>query len=414
MGIAISDPRPSSCPPRVKMTRGARIAAGRPGPRIATPRRRRSRSRANAEPETAATIAQLRYVRDTEPGVRRQRAGRRFRYLRPDGRPIRDLDTLRRMKALAIPPAWTDVWICADPDGHLQAVGRDAKCRKQYRYHPRWREVRDATKYLRLVAFGRALPSIRAHVEHALRAPGLSRPRVLATVLRLLEMTHIRVGNEEYARKNGSFGLTTLRSRHVRVNGGTVQFEFRGKGGKHHHVGVVDRRLARIVQRCQELPGYELFQYVDESGSRQSISSSDVNQYLRQITGQDFTAKDFRTWAGTVAAARELCRQAADGRSVSKRTITAAIATVAERLGNTPAICRRCYVHPGIIGAFTRGDLVRAFALRAGRSASNSPGLSHDEAALLRLLQRAEVSVDVHTERAPVVAGRRARKAGAA
>jgi DNA topoisomerase-1 len=344
------------------------------------------------DPEASAAVAQLRYVRDAEPGIRRQRSRHAFRYTLPDGRPVRDLDTLRRIKRLAIPPAGTDVWICTRPEGHLQAVGRDAKGRKQYRYHPRWREVRDETKYLRMVAFGRALPQIRAQVARDMAVPGLPRDKVLATVVRLLEATCIRVGNEEYARKNRSFGLTTLRSQHVKVHGSTLRFEFRGKGGKQHEVGVADRRLARIVAECRELPGYELFQYVDDDGARQTIDSSDVNDYVRRVSGQDFTAKDFRTWSGTVSAARELSTRAAEGERATKRTFAEAIATVAGQLGNTPTICRRCYVHPAVIDAFTRGQLAEQLGPpRRGRGSDGS-GLPREEAAVLRLLEVAETA----------------------
>jgi DNA topoisomerase-1 len=296
-----------------------------------------------------------------------------------DGRPVRELETLRRIKRLAIPPAWVEVWICPDPHGHLQAVGRDAKGRKQYRYHPRWREVRDATKYARMVAFGRALPALRRRVARDLSLPGLPRDKVLATVVRLLEATRIRVGNEEYARKNRSYGLTTLRSQHVKIDGTTLRFEFRGKGGKRHAVGVADRRLAHVVRRCQELPGYELFQYIDGDGRRQTIDSAHVNDYLRSVSGQDFTAKDFRTWQGTVQAARELDK-AASARP-TKRAVAQAIASVAEQLGNTPAICRRCYVHPAVLEAYLSG------ALRG--TAGGARGLGPDELRVLGILERA-------------------------
>ena len=251
-------------------------------------------------PEESAQAAGVRYVSDTQPGIRRQRAGRGFCYHGLDGRPIRDPAVLRRMKALAIPPAWTDVWICPRPDGHLQATGRDARGRKQYRYHPRWRAVRDATKYDRMIAFGEVLPQLRGRLEQDMALPGLPRAKVLATVVRLLETTLIRIGNLEYARANSSFGLTTLRDRHVKIAGATLQFHNRGKSGIYHTVRLHDRRLATIVKRCQDLPGYELFQYIDAAGERQTVDSADVNAYLQQLTGQDFTAKDVRTWAGTV------------------------------------------------------------------------------------------------------------------
>jgi DNA topoisomerase-1 len=353
--------------------------------RIVRPARPRARvPRVPTDPVESAALAQLRYVSDAGPGIRRRRASRGFRYVGDDGKPIRDLDTLRRIKRLAIPPAWVDVWICPDPRGHLQAVGRDAKGRKQYRYHPRWREVRDATKYARMIAFGRGLPALRRRVARDLALPGLPRDKVLATVVRLLEATRIRVGNEEYARKNRSYGLTTLRSQHVKVDGATLRFEFRGKGGKRHAVGVADRRLARVVRRCQDLPGYELFQYIDDDGSRQAIDSADVNEYLRGISGQDFTAKDFRTWEGTVQAAREL--QKCAGSRPTKRAVAQAIASVAEQLGNTPAICRRCYVHPAVLEAYLSGapDPV-------GRASGRRRGLAADETRVLAILERAEM-----------------------
>ena len=257
-------------------------------------------------PCATAEEASLRYVSDDTPGLRRVRVGRGFRYVAADGSPVRDFAIRRRIRALAIPPAWTDVWICAAPGGHIQAVGRDAKGRKQYRYHARWRETRDATKYARLALFAERLPAIRRRVDEDLGRPGLPREKILAAVVRLLELSLIRVGNDEYAAENGSFGLTTLRDRHVTVLGSSLRFEFRGKGGKPHVVDVADRRLARIVRQCQELPGHELFQYVDEDGQRHAIGSADVNAYLREIAGEEFTAKDFRTWAGTVLAASAL------------------------------------------------------------------------------------------------------------
>jgi DNA topoisomerase-1 len=334
-----------------------------------------------ADAPAAAEAASLRYVSDTAPGIRRLRVGRgRFRYVAPDGSPVRDFGTRRRIRALAIPPAWTDVWICPLPEGHIQAVGRDRRGRKQYRYHARWRAIRDATKYARMALFAARLPAIRRQVARDLAAPGLSRDKVLATVVRLLETSLIRVGNTEYAEHNKSFGLTTLRSRHVRVDGATLRFEFRGKGGKRHVVDVADRRLARVVARCQELPGHELFQYVAADGGRHSIGSADVNAYVRRISGEEFTAKDFRTWAGTVLAARALRDEgAAPG---AKRRVARAIEAVAGRLGNTAAVCRKCYVHPGVIQAYLGGTLER-LAARAGR---RPPGLTADEAAILPLL----------------------------
>jgi DNA topoisomerase I len=343
---------------------------------------RRRRLSIHVDPVEAAGAAQLRYVSDDKPGLRRARHGAGFRYIGPDGAPIRDLITLRRIRKLAIPPAWTDVWICSIPHGHIQAVGRDARGRKQYRYHSRWREVRDQTKYARLLDFAKVLPKIREHVEQDLARPGLPREKVLAAVVRLLETTLIRVGNEEYARHNRSYGLTTLRSQHVIVEGTRLRFEFRGKGGKHHAVGISDRRLARVVRQCQELPGHELFQYLDEEGNRQSIDSADVNAYLREIGGDDFTAKDFRTWGGTVLAAFALAAEAASGEN-GKRQLAEAIREVARRLGNTVAICRKCYIHPEVIAAHTEQALATALA----REVARDDRLSSEEFAVLRLLE---------------------------
>jgi DNA topoisomerase-1 len=299
----------------------------------------------------------LLHVSDSGPGIRR-RTGKRFGYVDVEGRAIRDARILGRIKALAIPPAWTDVWICPSPRGHIQATGRDAKGRKQYRYHPRWREVRDETKYGRLRAFGQELPRLRRRVEEDLARPGLPREKVLASVVRLLETTLIRVGNEEYARHNESYGLTTLRDDHVEIVGSEVTFSFRGKSGKEHTVGVRDRKLAAIVKRCRDLPGQDLFQYRDADGRQHVVGSADVNVYLREVMGQEFTAKDFRTWAGTVFAAEELTRCEPAATEVDRRrNVAAAIQAVAERLGNTPAICRRCYVHPVVVESYLDGSL---------------------------------------------------------
>jgi DNA topoisomerase-1 len=358
----------------------------------------------------AAEAAALRYVTDHAPGIQRLRAGRGFRYVAPDGLPVRDLATRRRIRALAIPPAWTAVWICPIPEGHIQAVGRDARNRKQYRYHARWRETRDTSKYARLSLFAERLPAMRRRVGQDLARRGLPRAKVLATVVRLLETSLIRVGNAEYAEENGSYGLTTLRTRHVRVEGAGLRFEFRGKGGKRHVVDVADRRLARVVRQCQELPGHELFQYVDEDGQRRTVGSADVNAYLREISGEDFTAKDFRTWAGTVLAASSLRAEASASESEleAKRTLARAIEGVAARLGNTPAICRKCYVHPAVVEAYSRGTLRRA-APRRGRSRSPAPpGLGPDETATLSLLRGDGVRRPHGTRR-----GARARKRAA-
>ena len=313
------------------------------------------------DPVESAKAAGLRYVSDTKPGIRRKRQGKGFRYVGPDGNPMRDPGIMERIKSLAIPPAWTNVWICSNPDGHLQATGRDARGRKQSRYHPRWREVRDETKYHRMMLFGAALPAIRKRVEQDLALPGLPREKVLAAIVRLLETTFIRVGNQEYAKENGSFGLTTLRNKHVAVKGATVTFDFKGKSGIEHTIDLRDRRLAAIIKRCQDLPGYELFQYIDPDGTRHSVDASDVNDYLRQITNEDFTAKDFRTWAGTVLACamlREL--QPPETQTQAKKNVVEAIKRVASRLGNTPSVCRKCYVHPAVLESYMGGALVQA------------------------------------------------------
>lgn len=297
---------------------------------------------------------------------------------------------LGRIKSLAIPPAWKDVWICPDPAGHLQATGRDDRGRKQHRYHTRWREARDETKYTRMIAFGKALSRIRKKVVRDLSLPGLSRNKVLATVVRLLEVSLIRVGNEEYARDNDSFGLTTMRDRHVDVNGSTIEFHFRGKAGRWHKVDIRDRRLAKIVKRCQDLPGQELFQYLDGEGKRQDVKSTDVNDYLREISGEDFTAKDFRTWAGTVLGAMALREfERFDSKTQAKKNIVQAIENVAERLGNTPAVCRKCYVHPDVIDAYLDGTLIRTLKRRAEEQLATSlRSLNPEEAAVLGLLQQ--------------------------
>jgi DNA topoisomerase-1 len=330
------------------------------------------------------------YVDDTSPGIRRRRSGKGFAFTTPDGQRLKDARELARIKALGIPPAWTDVWICPSPRGHIQATGRDVRGRKQYRYHTRWREVRDETKYHRMIAFALVLPNLRARVDEDLRRPGLPREKVLATVLRLLETTLVRVGNEEYARQNDSFGLTTLRDEHAEIDGSTIRFRFRGKSGKEHEVDVRDRRVARIVQRCQDLPGNELFQYVDEQGQVVKVTSGDVNEYLRSVTGDDFSAKDFRTWAGTVLAARALSELSAfDSAADAKRNVVKAIEEVAKRLGNTRAICKRCYVHPAIIDAYLEGAMIDVLRQRAeAELATELAHLPPEEAAVLGLLQQ--------------------------
>jgi DNA topoisomerase-1 len=312
------------------------------------------------DPSLAAHEAGLRYTSDDRPGFRRRRAGRGFSYLDSEGRAITDERELRRIRRLAIPPAWTEVWVSPDPRGHIQATGRDARRRKQYRYHERWRELRDETKYERMLDFAKALPRIRKRVARDMARPQLTRERVLATIVRLLETSLIRVGNDEYARHNSSYGLTTLREKHVRVVGSRVTFRFRGKSGKEHDVDVRDPRVARVIRRLQDLPGQELFRYVDEDGEVRTLDSSDVNAYLREVSGDDVTAKDFRTWAGTVQATRELhAIGAAESARAAKRNITQAVKAVAARLGNTPAVCRRCYIHPAIVQAYLDGKIER-------------------------------------------------------
>lgn len=338
----------------------------------------------------SAEAAGLRYVSDTMPGIRRKRAGTGFAYTGVDGKPIRDRAELRRIKALAIPPAYTGVWICPSPRGHIQATGRDARGRKQYRYHSKWRDVRDENKFGRMIAFSDALPGIRRRVARDMQLPGLPREKVLATVVRLLERTSIRIGNDEYARSNRSFGLTTLRDQHVEISGSRLRFEFRGKSGKTHAVDVADRRLARIVQRCQAIPGAELFQYLDESGARQTIDSGDVNAYLREISGQDFTAKDFRTWTGTVLAAVAL-QEIGVGESVraTKANIVRAVDRVAQQLNNTRAVCRKYYVHPAIFDVYEAEGLPKALADLADSLGGDNPALSAGEKAIVQLIQRA-------------------------
>jgi DNA topoisomerase-1 len=337
----------------------------------------------------AARAAGLRYVSDARPGISREREGDGFVYRSADGEAIVDGRQLERIRKLAIPPAWTEVWICPFPNGHLQACGRDSRGRKQYRYHARWREVRDEAKYGRMIAFAEALPGIRTQVERDLRLEGLSRRKVVAAVVRLLETTFIRVGNAEYAKQNQSFGLTTLRDRHVEIAGSRLRFSFRGKAGKAHTVDVTDRRLASIVKRCQEVPGYELFQYFDEQGERQAIDSADVNEYLREASGQDFTAKDFRTWAGTVLAALALQEfEAFDSQAQAKKNIVRAVEGVAKQLGNTPTVCRKSYVHPAVIDAYQEGLTLKTLQRRTERALARAEvGLKPEEEVVLAFLR---------------------------
>lgn len=344
---------------------------------------------ANIDTKEAAACAGLTYVSDEEAGIKRRRAGKGFTYKWPDGRTVTEDDTLERIRRLAIPPAYRDVWICPDPEGHIQATGRDDKGRKQYRYHPRWTELREGTKFGRMLEFCRALPRIRQRVDQDLSRRGLPRDKVLATVVRLLETTLIRVGNESYARENQSYGLTTLRDDHADIDGSEIRFSFTGKSGKEWNVSLKDRRLARVVRACRDVPGEELFQYVDEDGQRRAVTSGDVNDYLRAATGQDFTAKDFRTWAGTVLAAMALKEfESFDTRTKAKRNVTRAIEQVAARLGNTASVCRKSYVHPEILDAYVEGDLLAALKNEVEVELREElDGLSAEEAAVLAFLR---------------------------
>ena len=341
------------------------------------------------DPRDAAESAGLLYVSDEEPGIRRRKAGKGFSFRGPDGEPVKDEATLKRIRSLAIPPAYTDVWICPKPNGHIQATGRDAKGRKQYRYHPAFREVRESVKYEHMREFAAALPSIRAKLAEHMALRGLPRDKVLATVVHLLENTLIRVGNDDYAKQNKSYGLTTLKNRHVTVSGGELRFQFKGKSGKTWKLQVQDRRIARIVRACQELPGQELFQYLDEDGERRDVTSADVNSYLREITGRDITAKDFRTWAGTVLAAMALQEfETFDTAAKAKKNVRAAIERVAARLGNTPTICRKCYIHPEVLTSYLDGALLLDIKEEAeAELRDNLAGLKPEEAAVLSLLE---------------------------
>ena len=343
------------------------------------------------EHREAAARAGLRYVTDGVPGIRRQRVGRGWLFFAPDGSRIKDAAERARIEGLVVPPAWSEVWICPDPRGHIQVTARDARGRKQYRYHPRYREARDKSKFRRMLEFSEILPDVRERVERDLRAHDLSRRQILATVVRLLDKTLIRVGNDEYARENRSFGLTTLRGRHVQIDGARHYFSFRGKSGVNHQVAITDRRLARIVQQCQDLPGHELFQYVDSRGKRQSISSDDVNAYLRETTGRDITAKDFRTWAGTMLAAKELCALGPPtSRREAERNVVRAIDAVADRLGNTRAVSRKYYVHPALVRAYLMGltpSLPSMVSPRQHRRENPPAALRSDEVAVLQFLQ---------------------------
>ena len=336
----------------------------------------------------SAKVAGLRYVTDASPGIRRKGSGRGFAYYTSDGSLIRDRAEIKRIKALVIPPAWTDVWICPVPTGHIQVTARDAKGRKQYRYHPRYRAVRDETKFDRMLAFSALLPTIRKRVERDLAKPGLPRDKVLATVVRLLERTLIRVGNDEYTKENKSYGLTTLRRRHVRVDGSKLMFEFRGKSGINRSVEITDCRIASIVHHCQTLPGQDLFKYIDNNGQRQTVGSADVNEYLQKISGEDITAKDFRTWAGTMFAATTLGKMGpATSEQDAKANIVKAVDLVADLLGNTRAVCKTYYIHPKIIRAYMEGSVVEAAPPQTKRKrARPSASLRLQETAVLKFL----------------------------
>jgi len=340
------------------------------------------------DPRDAAETAGLLYVSDEEPGIRRKKAGKGFTYVGPDGKKVSDETTLKRIRSLAIPPAYTDVWICPKANGHIQATGRDAKGRKQYRYHPAFREVRESTKFEHMIEFAQALPAIRKTIDEHMSLRGLPREKVLATVVHLLENTLIRVGNSDYAKQNKSYGLTTLRDPHVKVDGTELRFQFKGKSGKSWRLSVKDRRIAKIVKACQDLPGQDLFQYLDEEGQQQSVTSADVNAYLKEITGRDITAKDFRTWAGTVLAALALTEfEEFDNEARAKKNIRQAIEKVSSRLGNTPTICRKCYVHPEVFNCYLEGSLLLEVKEEVEAELRDLAGLKPEEAAVLTLLQ---------------------------
>ena len=350
---------------------------------------------AQADSRAVAREAGLRYATDTRPGITRRRSGRGFAYRDADGATIRDRDTIERVRGLAIPPAWSDVWICPWPNGHLQASGRDARGRKQYRYHAAWQRRRGTDKFDRMLAFAEALPGIRRRCDADLATRGLPRAKVLATVVRLLELTLIRVGNDEYARLNRSFGLTTLRDRHARIDGPAVRFRFRGKSGRAHEVGLRDRRLAGVIRRCQELPGQELFQYVDADGEVRNVASDDVNAYIRDAAGGDFTAKDFRTWAGTVLAYRALkALQPGSGERDARRNVVEAMRQTADQLGNTPAVARGSYVHPAVLEAYLAGSIRGALVQAAEEQSTPPTGATPAEEAAVRALLRQRLEDD--------------------
>ncbi len=336
----------------------------------------------------AAKAAGLHYIGDDKPGISRRKSGKGFSYRDANNETIRDEEVLARVKAIVVPPAWRDVWICPFANGHIQATGLDERGRKQYRYHQKWREVRDEHKYEKMMAFGRALPKIRRRVARDLKQRGLPRTKVLAAIVQLLEKTMIRVGNEQYAKENKSFGLTTMRNRHAKIKGTKVHFDFKGKSGVHHEIDLQDEKLARVITKLQELPGQELFQYEDESGEIVSAGSSDVNEYLHEIAGEEFTAKDFRTWNGTVLAALALQEfEKFDSQTQAKKNVVSAIESVAERLGNTPTVCRKCYVHPAILDSYLDGSLMEVLSQDIEKELKKLRGLSAEEATVLAFLQ---------------------------
>ena len=375
----------------------------------AVPKTRRAAAKAIASPATAAAAekieacedrgeecaaaakaAGLVYVSDEDPGISRKRSGNGWRYIGPDGKTIKDYWEKKRIDKIAVPPAYKDVWICADENGHIQATGRDDRGRKQYRYHAKWTEARDTAKYEKMMDFARLLPGLRKRVDADMRKQGLPREKVMATIVSLLEKTLIRVGNEDYAKENKSFGLTTLRNRHLDIDGSTLRFDFKGKSGKMWNLDLKDRRVAKVVRSIQELPGQHLFQYVDDDGKRQPVSSADVNDYLREVTGEDITAKDFRTWAGTVLAAMALSEfEIVDSQARMKKNVKAAIERVASRLGNTPTICRKCYVHPHVLTSYLDGSLLEGIKREVeDELCEDADQLKPEEAALLGLLSR--------------------------
>ena len=367
------------------------------------------------DPREAAEEAGLAYVSDEDRGIRRERRGDGFVYFKPNGDPVTDEKTLERLRRLAIPPAWTDVWICPKANGHIQATGRDARGRKQYRYHPQFREVRESTKYEHMLEFAKSLPGIRQTIQQHMSLRGLPREKVLATVVHLLETTLIRVGNDDYAKENNSYGLTTLRNPHVKVDGAELKFRFKGKSGKTWDLKLQNRRVAKIVRQCQELPGQRLFQYVDEDGELREVTSADVNAYLKEITGREITAKDFRTWAGTVLAAMALQEfEAFDTQAGVKKNVRAAIERVSQRLGNTPTICRKCYVHPEILQCYAQGELLLDIKRKVeAELREDLATLRPEEAAVLGLLE-ARLARTLEDQLKDSLSGAKAKKRGKA